>query len=247
MPMSTESYAAEKAVIVIPCYNAGDRLCRVVRDVLEFKECVIVVDDGSTDGCTDCLGDFPVRSISFPVNRGKGHALIAGIREALSLRDTQAIVLMDADGQHDPNDIASLLACLETAGADLVVGARKLDKRLMPLRSRFGNVVTAWVASHIFCCPLADTQCGFRALSRTFAEAFVAQVPGGRYETEMQMILFALREGYRMASIPVSTVYEPGNRSSHFRKVRDSLRIYGALLHALWPKKSAGRRGVTGR
>ncbi|HOH42271.1 MAG TPA: glycosyltransferase family 2 protein [Candidatus Hydrogenedentes bacterium] len=222
----------QNTAIVIPCYNAGNRLESVLNGLTSFEGPVIVVDDGSTDGGTDCLSERTVQALRFPENRGKGHALLAGIREALQHEAVQRIVLMDADGQHDPGEVDALLSASRSTGAALVVGARQIDRRLMPLRSRFGNVLTAWISAHVFRCPLSDTQCGFRVLSRAFAESFLAQSRGGRYETEMEMILFALREGCVLASAPVATVYEPGNRSSHFRKIRDSFRIYRVLLWA---------------
>lgn len=223
---------SEKTAVIIPCYNAGPRLEKVMEELHVFQGPVIVVDDGSTDGGTDFLKDRDVQVVVFPENRGKGHALLAGLRAALDLEGVERILLMDADGQHDPAEIAGLLAASKETDAELLVGARQIDRRSMPLRSHFGNMVTAWVSAHIFRCPLPDTQCGFRVLSRDFAEAFLAHSQGGRYETEMEMILFALRRGSCLASAPVATVYEPGNRSSHFRKIQDSFRIYRTLFRA---------------
>lgn len=225
-----------RAVAVIPCYNAGSRVRRVLEQTLTFVDRVVLVDDGSTDGGTEGLESPSLIRIVFPQNRGKGHALLEGIRRAVSLPDIGAVVLLDADGQHDPRELPALYSAFLAGGADLMIGERRLDKTKTPWRSRFGNRVTAWVSRRLFKCPLSDTQCGYRLLSPRFAEAFVASVPGGRYETEMLMILFAVRGGYKLLSAPVTTLYEPGNRSSHFRKVRDSLRIYAALLRSLSAK-----------
>ncbi len=236
----------KQIVAVIPCYNAGARVLTALEKACSSVGHVILVDDGSTDGCTDTVEAFPVIRITFPKNRGKGHALIAGIRRALSLPDIRAIALMDADGQHDPDDLPALLQVFLSNDADLVIGARHLDKACTPWRSRFGNQVTARVAAKLLGCALSDTQCGYRLLSPRFAEAFVNTVPGGRYETEMEMILLAVDCGYTLASAPVTTIYEPGNRSSHFRKVRDSIRIYATLWRALRKRKRKmrGRKHV---
>ncbi|HQN01486.1 MAG TPA: glycosyltransferase family 2 protein, partial [Candidatus Hydrogenedentes bacterium] len=155
--------------------------------------------------------------------------------------DTGAIALMDADGQHDPGDLPALFDVYRRHDADLVIGTRQLDRARTPWRSRFGNQVTAWVAGKLLRCPLSDTQCGYRILSPRFAGAFVTMVSGGRYETEMEMILLAVNGGYTLLSAPVTTIYEAGNRSSHFRKVRDSLRIYGTLWRALRNPDTAPR------
>ncbi len=226
-------YLKSRVVAVIPCYNAGARVRSALKNVLEGVDRVILVDDGSTDGGTAGLEALPIIRITFPRNRGKGHALIAGIRHALSLPDMDAIALLDADGQHDPKDLPLLVSSFLDQQADLVVGARRLDKDQTPWRSRFGNQITARLAGRLFHCPLSDTQCGYRLLSPRFAASFVNAVPGGRYETEMLMILFAIQGGYKLLSTPVATLYEPGNKSSHFRKIRDSLRIYAALWRVL--------------
>ena len=123
---------------------------------------------GSVPGYPDNVSQKP----------GKGHALIAGIRRALSLPDIRAIALMDADGQHDPDDLPALLQVFLSNDADLVIGARHLDKACTPWRSRFGNQVTAQVAAKLLGCALSDTQC-VSLLSPRFAEAFVNTVPGG--------------------------------------------------------------------
>lgn len=235
----------EHTAIVIPCYNAGPRVEKAVRAALTQSSQVIVVDDGCTDGCMDAVAALPVRCLAFSRNRGKGHALMAGIRAALALPEVAAIALMDADGQHDARELPALLDAFQASDADLVIGSRRFDRSTTPWRSRFGNQVTAWIMTRLFGVHLPDTQCGFRILSPRFARDFVHAAPGGRYETEMHMIMMALRGGYRLISTPIATYYEPGNISSHFRKVRDSARIYGALICALPsrnPRPQDGKR-----
>ncbi|HOC70461.1 MAG TPA: glycosyltransferase family 2 protein [Candidatus Hydrogenedentes bacterium] len=230
-----------QVTVVIPCFNAGHRLKATLDRVCPLVDRVVLVDDGSTDGCTDGLEGYPVIKSVLPANRGKGYALIEGIHRALALPDTGAIALMDADGQHDPGDLPALFAVYRRHDADLVIGTRQLDRARTPWRSWFGNQVTAWVARKLLRCPLSDTQCGYRILSPRFAGAFVTTVSGGRYETEMEMILLAVNGGYTLLSAPVTTIYEAGNRSSHFRKVRDSLRIYTTLWRGLRNRNTAPR------
>lgn len=223
------------AVVVIPCYNTGDRVEQVTAAVREYVERVIVVDDGSTDGCAANLDDV-AQVIRFTRNRGKGHALIAGIKEALSLPDAGVIILMDADGQHDPHELPGLFSAFEREQPDLLIGARRFDGRLVPWPSRFGNRVTAWLTTRVFGRRLPDTQSGLRLLAPGFAHVFVEQTPGGRYETEMRMLLLALRGNFKLAFAPITTIYEAGNTASHFRKIRDSIRVYLALIQDLFRK-----------
>ena len=99
---------------------------------------------------------------------------------------------------------------------------------------RFGNRASACITRLLLGCNLPDTQCGFRVLSPRFAQAVAEHVSGGRYETEMAMIVLAARGGFTLAHAPVRTIYEPGNSSSHFHRVRDSVRIYLRLTRVMF-------------
>lgn len=218
---------------VIPCYNAGARVRPVAEAALRQTPLVWVVDDGSDDGCVAAMADLPLKIIRHASNQGKGHAILAGLRAALEEPNVEAVVLLDADGQHDPASIPEFAARFVETSAGLVIGARVFDGSHVPWRSRFGNTVTAAVTRALLRSDLPDTQCGFRLLSRGFATEVLDHVPGGRYETEMEMVVMAVRGGHGLASVPIRTVYEPGNASSHFRKFSDSLRIFQRLFRAL--------------
>lgn len=108
----------------------------------------------------------------------------------------------------------------------------------MPFRSRFGNVVTVFAAGVLLGRRLPDTQSGYRILSRRFAETVVRDVPGGRYETEMAILGLAIQSGAKVVSVPIKTIYEPGNATSHFKKVRDSWLIYRTLIQTSLMRRS---------
>lgn len=214
---------------IVPCYNAGPRILPVVEQLVQYVENVIVIDDGSTDSCTLPLDPLPVRVISFPQNRGKGFALMKGYAAALKDPQVTCVASLDADGQHDPAELPALYEAFEFQQADLLIGSRAFTGRV-PLRSRFGNTVTISVVSMLLGQRLPDTQSGYRLLSRRFLEAMIPVVEGGRYETEMELIGRAIAGNYRVTSHPIQTIYEEGNKSSHFRKISDSFRIYRTLL-----------------
>jgi glycosyltransferase involved in cell wall biosynthesis len=218
---------------VVPCFNAGPRVRPVVEGTVPQVEHLIVVNDGSTDGCIETLEGLPARVISFTHNRGKGHALLEGLRAALEDPDMTAVCCLDADGQHDPAEIPRLYSAFRERNADLVIGARTFGGGGVPWRSRVGNQVTATVTAWLLGARLPDTQSGFRLLSRRFAQTVLDTVPGGRYETEMEIIVKALRTKCPIESVPIATIYEEANRSSHFRKLSDSFRIYARLLRSL--------------
>lgn len=227
----------DDSVVVIPCFNAGARVRPVVAGARAQGARVLVVDDGSTDGCTAGLAEAGARVVALGRNRGKGHALLAGLAAALEDPALRRVVLMDADGQHDPRELPGLLAAAEAQGADLLIGARVFTGQAVPWRSRFGNSVTVSVTALLLGRRLPDTQCGFRVLSRRFAEAVLAQVAGGRYETEMEMLVLGVRGGFVVGHSPIQTLYEPGNASSHFYKVRDSFLIYARLLRTAFRRR----------
>lgn len=227
----------ERTAVLIPCYNAGAAVRPVVVRALEQTRHVIVVDDGSTDRCTAPLASLPVTLITFPRNRGKGFALLAGFRAALAMPAVEAVVVVDADGQHDPGEVPVLCGAWEASGADLVLGSRHFDRRQVPFWSWFGNVVTVRVMACLFGTSLPDTQTGFRLHSRRFLAAVIESIPGGRYETEMAIVLKALRDQYTVITVPIQTVYEAGNPTSHFRRLRDSFRIYRTLAMAWFRRR----------
>jgi glycosyltransferase involved in cell wall biosynthesis len=216
--------------VVVPCYNAGDRVRPVVESLLRLTARVTVVDDGSTDGSADGLAALGAEVIRLDPNQGKGFALMRGFEQALANPDTKYVAIVDADGQHDPQELPALLDAAEKANADLLIGSRTFDGPDVPWRSRFGNKLTALLTKLLYGRAITDTQSGYRLHSRTFLESVLADDLGGRYETEMAILVKAMREGFQIETAPIKTIYEDDNASSHFNKVRDSFRIYRVLL-----------------
>ena len=223
-------------VAIIPCYNAGGRVRAVAEGVLARCSRLIVVDDGSIDGSMATLDGLDFQLLRLERNHGKGYALLAGFQAALADPGTTCVCVLDADGQHNPEEIPRLYAAFRETGADLIIGSRVFDGGRVPWRSRFGNKATVLVTRLLLGHRLPDTQCGFRILSRPFLESIVTTIQGGRYETEMEIIIKAIRENRKIASVPISTIYETGNPSSHFRKFHDSYRIYSRLIRAAWSR-----------
>ena len=118
--------------------------------------------------------------------------------------------------------------------ADFVIGAREFGEGHVPLRSRIGNVLTISLSALLLGTRVRDTQSGYRILSRRFLEDTLPSIKGGRYETEMELLGKAIGGGYKVASVPIQTIYEEGNVSSHFHKIRDSYLIYRTLFATAW-------------
>lgn len=216
--------------VVVPCFNAGDRVRPVIEALMQQTERVVVVDDGSTDGCTDGLSDLGADVVRLEPNRGKGFAMLRGFQEALTDEAVRYVAVVDADGQHDPAELSRLLDAAIETDADLLIGSRDFDRPEVPWRSRFGNKLTALLTKLLYGRAIGDTQSGYRLHSRAFLIDTLASLKGGRYETEMAILVKALREGFRVETAPIQTIYETDNASSHFHKLRDSFRIYRVLF-----------------
>jgi len=183
---------------------------------------VILIDDGSDDGTGDEGRGRGAVVVTHPRNRGKGVALRSGLARACT-EGAEAIVTLDADGQHPPSEIPRLLQPIRDRAADLVLGARARSGP-MPVSRRFTNWLSASLASRIGGQTVTDAQTGFRAFTRAVAEQ--VQPAGDRYEFEANFLLEALRAGYRVASVEVPTIY---GAPSHFRHFGDTWRVAGAF------------------
>jgi glycosyltransferase involved in cell wall biosynthesis len=159
--------------------------------------------------------------LSFAGNRGKGHALLAGFQ---ALRDFDAIVTLDADGQHPPECFPGF-ASAAGAGADLVLGTRARNQAMPPMRRLANGFSSGW-ATALAGQTVSDSQCGFRCYGRELLAA--TPITPGRYEVETEVIVRAARLGFRIVEIEVPTVY--GEEKSQIRAIRDVPRIGGTLL-----------------
>lgn len=216
---------ASPVACVIPALNAAPTLGRVVAALRAAVPGVlsIVVDDGSTDDTRGVAAEVADVPLHFPRNRGKGAALRAGFEVALS-HGVDVVLTVDADGQHDPRCAPSLLRALDCA--DLAIGARDHRALCMPIGRRVTNRLSASAVSRCIGRPVADAQSGFRA-----ARAGVVRdvkPTGDRYDFETEFLIRAARRGYRLAFVPIPTVYDNAV-PSQFRPIRDSVRIIGTL------------------
>ena len=167
--------------------------------------------------------------ISCPANHGKGHAL----KEAFSwlrgcIRDGDIIVTLDCDGQHRTEDAVRLSGAAARETDTVFLGSRK-QSAASPLRSRFGNAVTREAFRLSTGTAVYDTQTGLRAFSARLLPVML-EIPGERYEYEMNVLLYCSRQGIPIREIPVKTVYIDNNAGSHFRVLGDSWRIYKEIL-----------------
>jgi glycosyltransferase involved in cell wall biosynthesis len=207
---------------LIPGYNEGPRIAAVVREAGRHLR-VLVVDDGSGDDTADRAREAGAEVVEQRPNQGKGAALRAGFRQALD-EGAEAILTLDADGQHDPAEIpAFLTAWAAEPRPDLVIGRR--DFRQMPLARRLSNELGGRAFSWAVGRSIPDNQSGFRLVSRRIAEATLASDEAG-FAFEVEQITTCIRMGGSIAWVPIRTIY--AGAPSHIRPLahlREFVRI----------------------
>jgi glycosyltransferase involved in cell wall biosynthesis len=214
-----------KIVAVIPAYNEARTIRDVATRTLRVLPDLIVVDDGSSDGTAAELEGMRVTVISNGENLGKGASLWRGFAVALA-EGADAVVTLDADAQHQPEDIPRLIEAWRAQPGRIVIGARVLDRdKAPPLRSfanRFANFWVAWAAG----CPVTDSQSGFRLYPAALLKTVrVAHGPGARFAFESEILIEAGRAGVRSAAVPIAAIYPPQARASYYRSAVDTARI----------------------
>jgi glycosyltransferase involved in cell wall biosynthesis len=191
---------------VIPAYNAERHLAGVIDRVARHvaRERIIVVDDGSADHTREVAAAAGATVVAHAGNRGKGAAIRTGIARA---RETGAAfaILLDADGQHNPDEIPAFVARQRETGADMVVGNRLAASANMPWLRKATNHVTSAVVSLLAMRRVPDSQNGYRLVRLEHFRKF--PLTTSRYEVESEMIIRAGRAGGRIASVPVQTIY----------------------------------------
>jgi len=211
-----------KIAAVIPAYQEKKHIGDVVRRTRDKIDNVLVVDDGSNDKTAERAREAGAEVIVHPQNRGKGEAIKTGLRHFLN-RQFDWVFILDADGQHRPEEIDRFLAAaVSAAEPKLILGNRMNDVSSMPLVRRIVNRYMSKKISRVCRQDIPDTQCGFRMLHRQLIPDLLEGADRFEYETEM--LIIASRKGFRIDSVPISTVYSDEVSSIH--PVRDTLRFF---------------------
>jgi glycosyltransferase involved in cell wall biosynthesis len=218
-----------KALVVIPALNAGQTIAAVVRNCKAVNERVLVVDDGSADGTAEVAREAGAEVVRHPVNRGKGAALKTGFAYALD-HGFDAVVTLDADGQHLPAEIPKFFAAHEECGADLIIGGRAhLFGQMLP-RRRFANRFSARCIAFASKTNVTDSQSGYRLYSAQLLRAIRLRTDG--FEMESEVIVQAGRRGFKILLIPIDLGFVDGQSTSHYKPLMDTARIAWTVIRA---------------
>jgi glycosyltransferase involved in cell wall biosynthesis len=219
----------ERVAVIIPALNAQRTLPAVVADARAQLEPVLVIDDGSRDATGEVAGAAGAVVIRHPVNRGKGGALKTGFAWALE-NGFDGVITLDADGQHLAGEIPKFLRERERSGADLIIGGRAhLFDEMLP-RRRMANRFSAACISLTSGVRISDSQSGFRFYSANLIRSIALRTDG--FDMESEVIVRAGRRGFRIVTIPIDLGFVDGIATSHYKPLKDTLRIAWTVTRA---------------
>jgi glycosyltransferase involved in cell wall biosynthesis len=220
-----------KLYALIPGYNEAERIRAVIEATGAYLP-VVVVDDGSTDETANIAEAAGATVLKQIPNQGKGAALKRGFRWAME-NGADAVLMLDADGQHDPAEIPKFLHAHATHNSDLIIGFRNFGE--MPFPRRLANTVGRASISWAMGQKILDNQSGYRLVSRRLMQATLESDEAG-FEFEVDMVVLCIRRGMRLDWVPIRTIYA-GEKShikpwhhikNFFRVVRKTRRLMKA-------------------
>jgi len=210
---------------IIPAYNEGRHIARVVRGVLELLPEVVVIDDGSGDDTAQRAESAGADVIRHPQNRGKGRALQTGFDYA-SRQGYDAVVALDADCQHDPAELPKFLSALSGRDGDIILGSRMENPVGMPWVRRWTNRITSFVLSRLAGQVITDSQSGYKAVTTEVLRQVRPSRAG--FDAESEFLVQASWLGFRIAEVPIRTIY--GQEVSSISPVLDTWRFLRLCL-----------------
>src|SRR4029077_18981204 len=223
-----------KVAAVIPAYHEEKHIGEVVLRTRAHLDHVLVVDDGSMDKTAEHARAAGAEVIVHPQNRGKGESIKIGLRRWLD-RQFDFVIVLDADGQHPPEEIDRFLRLAASDSAVLLIGNRMNDVARMPRLRRMVNRYMSKKISRVCGQEIPDTQCGFRMLRRQLIPEMLGG--GHRFDYETEVLIIASRKGYRIESVPITTVYT--DQVSKIHPLHDAIRFFKMM----WRYRKRGTRG----
>lgn len=218
---------ANPKIAVIAAYNEDRFIGSVVLKTRRYVDQVIVVDDGSTDQTAQIAEECGALVIRHEKNCGKAEAINTGLERARAM-DAALVILIDADGQHDPAEIPTLVAPIEAQQADVVVGSRFKGKKSEIPRWRIIGQHALTLATNVASgVPLTDSQSGFRALSRKALYAFSFRAEGG-FSIESEMQFLVQQHKLTIEEVPVQMTYDEGPKRNPFKH---GLQVLNGILN----------------
>lgn len=216
----------QAVIALIPAYNEETRIMAVIKSTQQYLP-VWVVDDGSVDQTARVASQAGAEVISYKPNRGKGAALQVGFLKALET-GADAVITLDADGQHDPEEIPQFLQTYTLKNPAMIIGARDFSK--MPFTRKMANTIgrklLSWAAGQ----EIRDNQSGFRLIRHDLMEAMLESKETG-FEFEVEMVITCLKRHWALDWVPIRTIYT--NQGSHIHPIRHIVNFF-RIIGKIW-------------
>ena len=204
----TDLSLAKLIVIVVPAHNEaaaiGQVIFRIPKQINGMRALPIVVDDGSNDGTCNIARAYGAYVLRHVTNLGAGAATLTGLRAAQAL-GADIIVTMDADGQHNPDEIEKLVQCLIDGPFDVVIGSRILDPHGMPVTRFMANLLLNALTYVVYGKIVSDSQSGFKVFSRAAVDGLDLRSCG--YEICSEIVGEIYRKNLSYKSVPIKSIY----------------------------------------
>ncbi|MCM8771320.1 MAG: glycosyltransferase family 2 protein [Candidatus Omnitrophica bacterium] len=218
-----------KTCVVIPTYNEAKEIGNLVRKLRSSNLEVLVIDDGSSDATAQIARQADAMVIKNAQNQGKGASLIKGFDFVLK-NGFDAVLTMDGDGQHNPDDVKYFFDAMKTKDAGVFVGNRMHKAKGMPFIRWLTNKFMSLLISFLCKQRIADSQCGFRLIKREVLEKI--RLKSMKYEIESEIIIKAARHGFKIASVDIESIYK--GEKSQINPFLDTIRFFKFLMREIW-------------
>ena len=213
---------------IIPSHNEAKAIGALVREIRKQGLGVLVIDDGSTDNTSVIAKENGATVLRNEINQGKGASLIRGFDYALD-KGFDAVITMDGDGQHLPQDLTGFIGFAENSDNAIVVGNRMAETKTMPLIRILTNKFMSRLISGVAGQKIPDSQCGFRLIKKEVLQK--VKFGTRRFETESEILIKASRLGFKIGSVQIETVYSA--EKSRIHPVIDTLRFIRFIIGEL--------------
>jgi glycosyltransferase involved in cell wall biosynthesis len=237
-----------KIVVCIPAYNGGKSIGRVIDLASRYTDEVIVVNDGSTDNTEDAAKASGAKVINHVVNLGYGAAISSCLKAGVEAK-AQIIITVDADMQHNPEDIPLLIAPILEGKADIVTGSRfvtPLESDAIPTYRKFGITMLTKVTNFMAQTTISDATTGFRAYSNRAARTLGSMAFSSGMGASSQILMEAFRSGLRIVEIPVNISYTTGVDTSRHNAFTMGLGILTSIIRYITIRRPLSLIGIPG-
>jgi glycosyltransferase involved in cell wall biosynthesis len=221
-----------KTCVIIPSYNEEKEIDKLVRAIIKQGLVVLVIDDGSQDNTSRFAQQAGALVIKNKTNEGKGASLAKGFKYALE-NNFDAVITMDGDGQHSPNDVHLFLEVAACSNSVILVGNRMQKTKNMPIARLLTNRFMSWLISLVAKQKIADTQCGFRLIKKEALSKIDFSTT--KYEAESEMLIKSSRLGFKIESVSITTIYR--GEKSQINPFIDTLRFLKYIIREIWTTK----------